>query len=115
LANLIAKNFEEVNKKLGFKDCGHVILKCSNCQKPIFSLWIIDKNASLEANYKATCPYCNGKSYTKTIKGRITTGGIPANGDYYSDESEVLTFMDSFDIVEEDNESVILFKIGKNR
>lgn len=117
MANLLAKNFNEEEKErtFGLKDGGHVVLKCSKCDKPVFSLWIVKPNFNFEANYKATCPYCNGFSYTKKIKGQITTGGIPENGDYYSDESKVLTFMDGFDTIEEDGETVILFKIGKNK
>jgi DNA-directed RNA polymerase subunit RPC12/RpoP len=109
---MVAKNPEGKVKLQGLEDKGHVILSCSKCSKPIFSLWII-KDSDYEANYKAACPYCDGKSYTKKVKGRVSTGGIPANGDYYSDETEVLTFMDSWEAIEEDGEAVVLFKIGK--
>lgn len=117
MANLLAKNFEEQDKErtFGLKDGGHVILKCSNCNKPVFSLWVVKPNFDFEASYKATCPYCDGKTYTKKIKGQITTGGIPKNGDYYSDDTEVLTYMEKFDTIEENGEPVVLFKIGKNK
>lgn len=112
MASLIAKNFEE-KKAIGLKDDGHVILKCSSCNKPVFSLWIVNKKDDLEINYKASCPYCNGYSYTEKVKGKVITGGIPKNGDYYSDETDVLTFMNSFDIIDENGEAVVLFNVGK--
>lgn len=57
-------------------DGGHHIIKCSACNKPLCDIWVIRPHVDISFKYRATCPYCNDKSFLKEIKGGITYGGI---------------------------------------
>lgn len=79
-------NYEDIPDKVGLKDGGHTILRCSACDKPIADIWVVKPNAinphtrkPFEWKCVATCCYCGDKSYPVTVKGRIAHGGYGEN------------------------------------
>jgi hypothetical protein len=70
----------------GLKDGGHVILRCSKCNKPLADIWRtrpseVDPrtNKLFEWKFVAECCYCGDKSYITTILGGLHVGGYGVN------------------------------------
>lgn len=57
------------------KDCGNIILKCSNCNKPLVDLLITDSEADIKWKCVAECCYCGDKSFITEINGMFRPGG----------------------------------------
>ena len=53
----------------------HNILTCKDCKKGLADVWMT-KDADLEYDYVALCPFCNSESETKTIIGLVHIGSI---------------------------------------
>jgi hypothetical protein len=75
----------------GLKDGGHVIIRCSNCNKPLVDIWRtrpqeIDPytNKIFEWKFIAECCYCGDASYPTTVLGGFHMGGY---GEDKPDES----------------------------
>lgn len=74
-------NFKDIPEKVGLKDCGHVILSCSACGKPLVDIWLIKPNAIDPAirqpfrwKGKAICCYCGDESFPEEWQGRFASG-----------------------------------------
>jgi hypothetical protein len=74
----------EPKKPAGLVDGGHVILKCSNCDKPLVDVLITRPNDPFEWKVVAKCCYCGDKSVEHTIKGRFAPNAIVR----FTDEDE---------------------------
>lgn len=72
------KNIEFLNKKAisMISEKAHNFLNCTDCNKPLADV-VVTGEADVEFNYVATCPYCNGESPVKKIKGLVHTGSVP--------------------------------------
>ena len=99
------------------KDGGHVILECSNCNKPLVDLFIVKPNEKREDGTdfiwkcQAGCCYCNDKSFITEVKGIFRPGGIIK----VSDENEDVyrNIVDIVDIEYDDN--FVLFKTSRKK
>ena len=60
--------------KVGLSDAGHIILECSNCLCPLCDVWITLKEVPVVSEIYAICPYCNDKSFPKTVNGSFHLG-----------------------------------------
>lgn len=72
----------EASKPLGLKDGGHIIVKCSACNKPLMDCWITNAKEKFEWKVKATCPYCGDHSFEYFVKGRFAYGPIFKDEDH---------------------------------
>ena len=98
-------------------DGGHIILECSNCNKPLVDIFIVKPDAKREDGSdflwrcQAECCYCKDKSFIKEVKGIFRPGGIikvsPDNPDSYDN------IVDIADINYEDD--YVLFKTSRVR
>jgi hypothetical protein len=68
------------------QDGGHVIIRCSGCNKPLVDIWRtrpnqIDPrtNKPFEWKFIAECCYCGDKSYLTTVLGGFHIGGYGIN------------------------------------
>lgn len=97
----------------GLKDAGHHILVCSNCERNLADIWVIDPNAQITEKYWANCPYCGDKSYQQQISGGVAPGGYARPIDGVSNEDwPLLTLIEDY-LYPEDGS--IQLKIIKNR
>lgn len=69
-------SYDKIPPPQGLKDGGHVILKCSACDKPLIDLWVIKPDAPVQQVYQAKCCYCGDRSFQQTVKGRVAIAGI---------------------------------------
>jgi hypothetical protein len=53
----------------------HVIINCSNCDKPLAAIWICDPEANKTWQVVVKCCYCRDKSFETEVKGNINVGG----------------------------------------
>ena len=99
------------------KDGGHVILECSNCNKPLVDIFIVKPDAKKEDGSdfiwrcQAECCYCNDKSFIKNVVGIFRPAGIIK----ITDENEecyknIVNIVD----IEYDNDYV-LFKTSRSK
>jgi hypothetical protein len=64
----------------GIKNHETITLCCSNCDKPLMDVMVLDPNAKnpdgsdMEWRLQALCCYCNDKSFVKEVKGRFVPG-----------------------------------------
>jgi hypothetical protein len=82
---LQSKDKPEIERK-GLSDGGHVIIRCSNCKKPLVDIWRTRPNEKdprtgkpFEWKFIAGCCYCGDKSYIHTILGGFHIGGYGIN------------------------------------
>ena len=66
----------------GLKDGGHVIIRCSNCDRPLVDIWRTRPEMNdprtkkiFEWKFIAECCYCSDKSYVTTVLGGVHIGG----------------------------------------
>lgn len=68
--------YDKIPPPQGLKDGGHVILKCSSCDKPLIDIWVVKPEFSIEHIYQALCCYCGDKSFQMNIRGRVAVSPI---------------------------------------
>lgn len=51
-------------------------LECSDCSKPLMHYWQYTNDCGNAQSIKATCPFCQGSSFTKEIDGFFYIGPI---------------------------------------
>lgn len=56
-------------------ESAHNFLSCSTCSRQLADV-VTTKNADVEFNYVALCPYCEGESQTLKIKGLVHIGSV---------------------------------------
>jgi hypothetical protein len=63
---------ETASEKAGLtpiKDDGHILLKCSNCDKELIDIWLTHTEMPIKTKIAAVCCFCGDKSFQKEIKG----------------------------------------------
>lgn len=99
------------------KDGGHIILECSNCNKPLVDILVVKPDAKREDGSdivwkcQAECCYCKDKSFMTEIKGIFRPGGIIKIDDKNEDNYE--NIVDLADVQYEDN--FVLFKTMRHK
>lgn len=81
----------EPRERVGLKDGGHVLLKCSSCQKALVDIWITKPDDNIEWKLLAKCCYCGDESLPVNIKGRFAVAGDGINNPDDPDDAKVLT------------------------
>lgn len=85
----------EPKEKVGLKDGGHVILRCSNCDKGLVDIWIVKPDMPVEFDCLAKCCFCGDVSETVKIKGRFARSGYSTNETPEDpDAAKMLTLID---------------------
>jgi len=56
-------------------ESAHNFLSCSTCNRQLADV-VTTKNADVEFNYVALCPYCGGESATVKVKGLVHIGSV---------------------------------------
>jgi hypothetical protein len=76
------KEEQREHQRQGLKDGGHIIIRCSNCNKPLADIWRTRPNMKdprtsklFEWKFVAECCYCKDKSYITTVSGGVHIGG----------------------------------------
>jgi hypothetical protein len=67
------KKLEMTESKL--IDNGEITLVCSNCDKPLLIVWSNRPNEKRVWKLRATCPYCNDRSFAFDMKGGFAYRG----------------------------------------
>lgn len=96
---------------MSIKDNGNLILKCSNCQKPLVDLFIVDSSANFNWKCVAECCFCGDKSFITDVKGMFRPGGCITVDEKNPDHFLYDTYID--DIIYD--EEKIIFKTSKGR
>lgn len=65
----------ETKEKVGLVDNGKVFFTCSNCDKKLAYIWRTSPSKS-KYKYRATCPYCNDKSWDIEVEGNPAEMGF---------------------------------------
>ena len=105
------------NKKEGLVDGGHVILSCSNCNKPLVDILIVKPNEKRPDgspflwNCVAQCCYCNDKSFVTEVKGIFRASGFIVEDKEDKDHYHEITNVDDI-VIDENN---ILFKTSRRK
>ena len=105
--------------RLGLEDGGFVSLSCSNCRKPLATLWVTKPRADIVWRVRASCPYCGDKSYIQEVRGLFHPAGhgIP-NPDNPDDPDDNLVITSIASIGEEkdsDGNPVVLFVVKEQK
>lgn len=61
-------------------DGDHIIVRCSNCRKPLCDAWITQPKLKLKTNLTASCDYCGGASSTVKVEGKFQLAGTDDSG-----------------------------------
>lgn len=69
---IVVEDKERVN--VGLKDCGHIPLECSNCNKMLADIWVTYTNKDFQWKVKAKCCYCGDESFEKEVVGVFVVG-----------------------------------------
>lgn len=69
-------NQPKIDNLTQIQDGGHVIIKCSNCQKPLVDIWLTYKDEDQETTVVANCPFCQDKSFQQKISGIFHFGAV---------------------------------------
>lgn len=67
------------------EDGGKILIKCSNCDKPLAYFWQTDKQIPFTSKVKVNCCYCKDASFPVSIEGRFAYGGY-----YTGEEPDVI-------------------------
>ncbi len=104
VSNFDEDKLEKEKPVIGLEDGGHVIIKCSNCDRGLLDIFITQPRAIDPAtnkpfvwNMKAKCCFCGDHSYVKEIKGKFHLSGYGQIKE--DDESQDIpeTFIGSID------------------
>lgn len=96
--------FREITP-IGLKDCGHTILKCSACAKPLVDIWLIKPDATKEPwRIRALCCYCGDKSFIHEVHGMYNYAGI--HKPHPTEEDEVIPVTDLINIRTDKNDVI---------
>jgi hypothetical protein len=100
------------------KDGGHVIIRCSNCNKPLVDIWRTRPDAkdpatgkTFEFKFVAECCYCKDISYITTVQGVFHIGGYGVNTDDGNEAYEKTTIIDQLEMP--GREDVTLIKTAR--
>lgn len=99
----ITQSYKELEFK-GLQDGGHVIIRCSVCNKPLADIWrtrpeMKDPRTgkAFEWKFVAECCYCGNESYITTVLGGFHIGGYGTNNitKDIADSTEKTTVIDT--------------------
>lgn len=106
---------------LGLRDGGHVLLRCSCCNKPLADVHITQPGKlrpdgkPFVWKVRALCPYCGDKSYIRRIEGLWHPAGHgvpnPANPDDPDDNLVITSIANFLEEVDREGDTVILFDV----
>jgi hypothetical protein len=108
---------EKEKPKEGLVDGGHVIIKCSNCDKPLVDVLIVKPNEKKSDGTPfvwqcvAECCYCNDKSFITEVKGIFRAAGIIIENKENPEHYTGITNLDDI-VIDDDN---ILFKTSRRK
>jgi hypothetical protein len=108
---------EKEKPKEGLVDGGHVIIKCSNCNKPLVDVLIVKPNEKKSDGTPfiwkcvAECCYCSDKSFITEIKGIFRAAGFIVEDKENPEHYTEITNLDDI-VIDEDN---ILFKTSRRK
>ena len=58
----------------------HVIVQCSNCDKPLLDVWITRSQYPVKNEIRASCCFCDDDSFIINIDGAFHLGGCDGVG-----------------------------------
>jgi hypothetical protein len=112
------KHYQRASSEKGLQDGGHVILRCSACNKPLVDIWRTRPNQidprtgkAFEWKFVAECCYCGDKSYPTTVLGGFHIGGYGKNTNDNNEAYEQTTIIDQLPM--QGREDVTLVKTAK--
>lgn len=94
----------------GLSDGGHNLIKCSNCEAILMDVWVTRPHEPHTYKLRATCPWCNDKSFVVKVKGGFHQGGY---GTQVGDDVEETVESTSVERYELDDSGVFNFFIMK--
>ncbi len=104
-----SKSDEELE---GLSDGAHNLLSCSNCNAILMDIWVTRPHETDTYKVRASCPWCNDRSFIMKITGGFHMGGYGTlKGGDDPDETVESTLVDEF--VRDEKTNVFEFKIGK--
>ena len=96
IANQVTSKSEDELE--GLSDGGHNFIACSNCKAALMDIWVTRPHETEAYKIRATCPWCNDKSFITRIVGGFHYGGCGSqNGGDVEDTIES-TSVDHFEI-----------------
>jgi hypothetical protein len=84
---------------MSLTDGPKIYLTCANCRARLLEIWVVSPQEDSSFKVRATCPFCNDKSYIQEIKGGFRHSGAarPCEDDEAADF--LATIVDKIDVV----------------